>query len=125
MCWFCRAAAHLLDSKNIDLLLFCSSITRAVVQLFQKKKLEENELHSIQENVRHLNKECGPLIYDYYKVFCMITINLHVSLFCILCDYLKVCYMIIIRYLYDYLDIMSNRMGDPNSRGNQAYMMIK
>lgn len=42
-------------------------ITHAVVQLFQKKKLEENELYNIQENVRHLNKEYGPLIYDYYK----------------------------------------------------------
>lgn len=39
----------------------------AVIQLFQKKKLQENELHSLQEDIRHLNKECGPLIYDYYK----------------------------------------------------------
>lgn len=46
---------------------YFESVTQAVVQLFQKKKLQENELHSIQENIRHLNKECGPLMYDYYK----------------------------------------------------------
>lgn len=46
---------------------YFESVQLAVVQLFQKKKLQENELHNLQENIRHLNKECGPLMYDYYK----------------------------------------------------------
>ncbi|XP_041352583.1 proline-rich protein 5-like isoform X2 [Gigantopelta aegis] len=44
------------------------SIQVAVVQLFQKKKLKENELGSLQETVRYLSEtEMGSLIYDYYK----------------------------------------------------------
>lgn len=44
------------------------SISSAVVHLFQKKKLQENELASLQENIRCLKEsEAGPLIYDFYK----------------------------------------------------------
>ncbi|KAL3884044.1 hypothetical protein ACJMK2_030270 [Sinanodonta woodiana] len=47
---------------------FFESITMAVVQLFQRKKLQEGELSTLQDKVRYLVKtEAGPLIYDYYK----------------------------------------------------------
>lgn len=47
---------------------FLESIQIAVIQLFQKKKLQEYELSVLQENVRNLVKtEAGPLIIDYYK----------------------------------------------------------
>ena len=60
-------AVHIRDGC-INEFFFIFSVTFAVIQLFQKKKLQENELHNVQENIRHLNKDTGPLIYDYYKV---------------------------------------------------------
>ncbi|XP_045197883.2 proline-rich protein 5-like [Mercenaria mercenaria] len=43
-------------------------VSAAVVHLFQKKKLHENELTTLQEAVRNLmTTEAAPLIYDYYK----------------------------------------------------------
>ncbi|KAK3098919.1 hypothetical protein FSP39_024273 [Pinctada imbricata] len=47
---------------------FLESIQVAVIQLFQKKKLQEFELASLQESVRNLvDTEAGPLIFDYFK----------------------------------------------------------
>ncbi|XP_050392406.1 proline-rich protein 5 isoform X2 [Patella vulgata] len=47
---------------------FLESIQVAVVQIFQKKTLKENELGKLQSNVRYLtDTEAGPLIFDYYK----------------------------------------------------------
>ncbi|XP_046556197.1 proline-rich protein 5-like isoform X2 [Haliotis rubra] len=54
------------DASNRQQLL--ESIQAAIVQLFQRKKLKENELGILQENVRYLaGTEAGPLILDYYK----------------------------------------------------------
>ncbi|KAL4233125.1 Proline rich 5 like [Mactra antiquata] len=53
-----------LPLKNADF----ESISAAVVHLFQKKKLQENELPTLQESVRNLmTTDAGPLVYDYYK----------------------------------------------------------
>lgn len=50
--------------KNADF----ASVSAAVVHLFQKKKLQENELTTLQDAVRNLvSTDAGPLIYDYYK----------------------------------------------------------
>ncbi|XP_060593554.1 proline-rich protein 5-like isoform X2 [Ruditapes philippinarum] len=50
--------------KNADF----ASVSAAVVHLFQKKKLQENELSALQESVRNLTTtDAGPLIFDYFK----------------------------------------------------------
>ncbi|XP_062601429.1 proline-rich protein 5-like isoform X1 [Saccostrea cucullata] len=47
---------------------FLESIQIAIIQLFQKKPLQECELVQIQDNVRNLvDSEAGPLIYDFFK----------------------------------------------------------
>nr|XP_034334164.1 proline-rich protein 5 isoform X2 [Crassostrea gigas]XP_034334165.1 proline-rich protein 5 isoform X2 [Crassostrea gigas]XP_034334166.1 proline-rich protein 5 isoform X2 [Crassostrea gigas]XP_034334167.1 proline-rich protein 5 isoform X2 [Crassostrea gigas] len=47
---------------------FLESIQVAIVQLFQKKPLQECELVQIQDSVRNLvESEAGPLIYDFFK----------------------------------------------------------
>ncbi|KAL5009604.1 hypothetical protein ScPMuIL_011909 [Solemya velum] len=47
---------------------FLEKIQIAIIQLFHKKKLEEGELSTLQDHVRHFVKtEAGPLLYDYYK----------------------------------------------------------
>lgn len=57
-----RAADFPLKSADFE------SVSAAIVHLFQKKKLQENELTTLQEAVRNLvTTEAGPLIYDYYK----------------------------------------------------------
>ncbi|XP_060073387.1 proline-rich protein 5-like isoform X1 [Ylistrum balloti] len=60
------SAGNVLDyaSKNETL----ESIQIAVIQLFQRKKLQEGELAVLQETLRNLIKsDAGPLIFDYYK----------------------------------------------------------
>ncbi|XP_025096767.1 proline-rich protein 5-like isoform X3 [Pomacea canaliculata] len=44
------------------------TVQSAIVKLFQRKRLEENELGTLQEHVRTLgDQEAGSLICDYYK----------------------------------------------------------
>ncbi|XP_070188549.1 proline-rich protein 5-like isoform X2 [Littorina saxatilis] len=43
-------------------------VQAAIIKLFQRKPLKENELGTLQESVRALSEaEAGALIYDYYK----------------------------------------------------------
>ncbi|XP_052285420.1 proline-rich protein 5-like isoform X1 [Dreissena polymorpha] len=61
-----RSSANIADLplKNAHF----ESVSVAIVHLFQKKKLQESELSSLQESVRNLLKsEAGPLVYDFYK----------------------------------------------------------
>ncbi|XP_060579633.1 proline-rich protein 5-like [Ruditapes philippinarum] len=44
-----------------------ASVAGAIVQLFQRTKLQENELTILQEAVRNITRSDGPSIYDYYK----------------------------------------------------------
>ncbi|XP_052088720.1 proline-rich protein 5-like isoform X1 [Mytilus californianus] len=60
------SAGNALDCAARHESLECIQI--AVIQMFQKKKLQEGELYTLQEHVRELVKtEAGPLIYDYFK----------------------------------------------------------
>ncbi|XP_045197887.2 proline-rich protein 5-like isoform X2 [Mercenaria mercenaria] len=61
---FSPSRANDLPMKNADF----ASVSAAVIHLFQKKKLQENELTTLQEAVRNLmTTEAGPLMFNYYK----------------------------------------------------------
>ncbi|XP_060593546.1 proline-rich protein 5-like [Ruditapes philippinarum] len=68
---FSGLGRHLFSTNKADLPLknaAFASVSTAIIHLFQKKKLQENELSILQESVRNLTTtEAGPLIYDYYK----------------------------------------------------------
>ncbi|XP_045197880.2 proline-rich protein 5-like isoform X2 [Mercenaria mercenaria] len=68
---FSGLVRHLFSPRSTDLPLKnagFASVSEAVVHLFQKKRLQENELTTLQEAVRNLTTtEAAPLIYDYYK----------------------------------------------------------
>ncbi|XP_076444864.1 proline-rich protein 5-like isoform X2 [Babylonia areolata] len=79
--WTSRAAAHRRGSSLP--LPFCAAlgpveaakkaeafegVQAAIIKLFQRNPLRENELGTLQESVRALSDaEAGPLIYEYYK----------------------------------------------------------
>nr|XP_022294420.1 proline-rich protein 5-like [Crassostrea virginica] len=61
-------AARHASWKGKTMFFFISSIQVAIIQLFQKKPLQECELVQIQDNVRNLvESDAGPLIYDFFK----------------------------------------------------------